>query len=341
MMNTPISVIVPVYNVEQYLPQCLDSILNQTYYDFELLLIDDGSLDKSGEICDNYAKKDCRIRIFHKENGGVSSARNRGIEESKGKWILFIDADDTITENFINEISKDIINNNPDIIYYSYNETNEYGVISKSIIHKKAYYNFSHITQAPNRSNCILDMGVPWGKVFNNKIIKDFNIRFNQNLSISEDRLFTYQFLAVAKSIYISDFIAYNYKILPNSLSKRKHSTDILYYRCKSLYEAALDIKKKLQLSYNEFIPFIRYHFHFLTTVLIDEEYGNKTLFKNRNIWEELKGINFFKESSENKIILFFKTLKKTGVSTTCLIMHHYSIFQMIYYIKLLIKKFK
>ena len=101
-MNTPkISVIVPVYNVEQYLPRCIDSILDQTFTDFELLLIDDGSKDKSGEICDNYAKKDSRIRVFHKENGGVSSARNLGLYNAKGKYIAFIDADDWVENEYL------------------------------------------------------------------------------------------------------------------------------------------------------------------------------------------------------------------------------------------------
>ena len=86
-MNPKISVIVPVYNVEKYLRRCIDSILVQTFTDFELLLIDDGSKDKSGEICDEYAKKDKRVRVFHKVNGGVSSARNLGLDYAKGQWI--------------------------------------------------------------------------------------------------------------------------------------------------------------------------------------------------------------------------------------------------------------
>lgn len=94
-MNNPlISVIVPVYNVEKYLPRCIDSIIDQTFKNFELLLIDDGSKDKSGEICDEYAKRDNRIKVFHKENGGVSSARNVGLDSAKGEWIIFCDSDD-------------------------------------------------------------------------------------------------------------------------------------------------------------------------------------------------------------------------------------------------------
>ena len=91
-----ISIIVPVYNVEEYLPKCLDTILNQSFRDFEVILVNDGSKDNSGFICEKYAKKDSRIRIIHKENGGLSSARNAGLDIAKGRYIGFIDSDDFI-----------------------------------------------------------------------------------------------------------------------------------------------------------------------------------------------------------------------------------------------------
>jgi len=95
--GTPkISVIVPVYNVEKYLRECVDSVLAQTFSDFELILVDDGSPDNSGKICDEYASKDSRVRVFHKTNGGVSSARNLGVENARGEWIMFVDSDDMI-----------------------------------------------------------------------------------------------------------------------------------------------------------------------------------------------------------------------------------------------------
>ena len=99
-----ISVIVPVYNTEKYLHRCVDSILAQTFTDFELLLIDDGSTDSSGAICDESAQKDSRVRVFHKENGGVSSARNLGLDKAKGKWVTFVDSDDWIKESFLNKL---------------------------------------------------------------------------------------------------------------------------------------------------------------------------------------------------------------------------------------------
>lgn len=104
-----ISIIVPVYNVEKYLNKCVDSILNQTFRDFELILVDDGSPDKSGAICDQYAKKDTRVRVIHKKNGGLSDARNAGIDVAKGKYLGFIDSDDYIAEDMYELLYTNII----------------------------------------------------------------------------------------------------------------------------------------------------------------------------------------------------------------------------------------
>ena len=97
-MEPMISVIIPVYNVEKYLARCIDSVLRQTYHNFEIILVDDGTPDRSGEICDEYAAKDARISVIHKENGGLSSARNAGIEAAKGQWLQFVDSDDYIAD---------------------------------------------------------------------------------------------------------------------------------------------------------------------------------------------------------------------------------------------------
>ena len=112
-----ISVIVPVYNTEQYLSRCIDSILAQSFTDFELLLIDDGSKDNSGKICDEYAAKDFRVRVFHKENGGVSSARNWGLEKSQGEWIIFIDSDDWISGSMLLDMYEKAISEKSDLAY--------------------------------------------------------------------------------------------------------------------------------------------------------------------------------------------------------------------------------
>ena len=104
-----VSVIVPVYRAEKYIKECIESIINQTFEDFELLLVDDGSPDNSGAICDEYALKDSRIRVFHKENGGVSSARNEGIYKSNGEWLCFVDSDDIIEQTYLKDFDLNII----------------------------------------------------------------------------------------------------------------------------------------------------------------------------------------------------------------------------------------
>ena len=133
MNNPKISVIVPVYNAEKYLQRCIDSILNQTFPNFELLLIDDGSKDQSGEICDEYAKKDSRVKVFHKENGGVSSARNVGIDNAVGEYICFCDSDDWVEKTWLLSFFERMCDN--DMLITSFNiYENEKKVEFKSFV---------------------------------------------------------------------------------------------------------------------------------------------------------------------------------------------------------------
>ena len=120
-MGDLISVIVPVYNVEKYIKKCLDSIIYQTYKNIEIILVDDGSTDNSGIICDVYKERDKRIKVIHKKNNGVSAARNTGIENANGKWISFVDSDDWIDKNYFEILISKIYNNDIDCILCCYN----------------------------------------------------------------------------------------------------------------------------------------------------------------------------------------------------------------------------
>lgn len=123
MENELVSIIVPIYKVEKFLEECITSLINQTYKNIEILLVDDGSPDKCGSICDNYAKKDNRIRVFHIENSGVSVARNKGLEESIGNWIIFVDGDDYVENTMVENLYNAAIKNNCDIVFGNYNIT--------------------------------------------------------------------------------------------------------------------------------------------------------------------------------------------------------------------------
>ena len=123
-MNPEISIIVPVYNADRYLKNCISSILNQSFYNFELILINDGSKDCSGEICDNYASKDKRVKVIHKNNEGVSIARNIGIDMSKGKYIMFCDSDDVIEKDWCRSLYNLYTNNHNSVAVCGFNIIN-------------------------------------------------------------------------------------------------------------------------------------------------------------------------------------------------------------------------
>lgn len=191
-----LSVIVPVYNAETTLRQCVDSILVQEYKDFELLLIDDGSQDGSPAICDEYAKQDVRVTVYHKENGGVSSARNLGLDYANGDWITFIDADDEVSNGYLSDISR----HSEDVIIKGYKK--RFGKTITEFLSTKDIISDSfpsfvslYITSSLFRA--------PWAKFFRKKLID--NLRFLSDMKIGEDAWFVFNYLARCKTFALSN----------------------------------------------------------------------------------------------------------------------------------------
>lgn len=204
-----ISIIVPVYKVEQYLPKCIDSILSQTYPNWELLLIDDGSPDNSGKICDEYAQKDERIRVFHKENGGVSSARNLGIENSIGEWILFIDSDDWVETHLFSIVDD---KEDFDFIQFGFKRVCNGNIINYSKLPSQQII----IKQEEYCHNLYYHSGI-CGYIIKRHIIISNNIRFPLHIRYGEDQCFILKTLFHVKKIFISNNHYYNYSDNPNS----------------------------------------------------------------------------------------------------------------------------
>ena len=210
-MTTPlISIIVPVYKVERYLPRCIESILKQTYTNFELILVDDGTPDRSGIICDKYAEKDSRIRVIHKENGGVSTARNTGIDAAKGEWITFVDSDDWINYDFIESFLNNTIGDVDFLV----------GSCSMIRTRVQRYENAdrevniydSLDTVAKTLENFMFS--VPWGKMFKTDIIMGNHIKFPVGIKWGEDSHFVTEYLAFCKKIKFVKNAAYNYNCI-------------------------------------------------------------------------------------------------------------------------------
>lgn len=286
-----ISVIVPVYNAEKYLTQCVESILKQDFTDFELLLVDDGSKDNSSLICDEYAQKDQRVKVFHKENGGVSSARNVGLDKAQGEYIAFIDSDDYVDSNYFSIL----MGATADLIITGYKTlgyARESGFGSMKKEHSfQDYLCDEH--QIPVCLASMLDdtsMRSPWIKLFKHNIIKERVIRFDQTLRMGEDAVFLQNYLLYCHSIAFRNGTPYHYRVISNEDSCFKYSlssNEYLYTLC-----MALEVYKQLSQ-----------HFHFTC-----QDYYNTTtklmlLLYYRHITKE--------HFSFNKYINYKNTIKQ------------------------------
>lgn len=218
------TIIVPVYNVEKYINRCIDSILAQTINEWELILVDDGSLDNSGKICDEYAEKDTRIKVFHKQNGGVSSARNLGIQEAEGEFVLFVDADDYLEKYTLSVIKDATTGQNPDMVIYNTREVlnngkqieYHYPLLNNNV------YNKQEIEQQLIPFACLSPSFVnpPWNKAYRLTIIRDNNLCFQKRV-MGEDWLFNVNYIQKINSAIFIDKPLYNYMRNDESASSK------------------------------------------------------------------------------------------------------------------------
>lgn len=213
-----ISIIVPVYKVEQYLPKCIDSILAQTYPNWELLLIDDGSPDNSGKICDEYAQKDERIRVFHKENGGVSSARNLGLDNADGDYVMFVDSDDWISNECLCKTVNKL--NSAEVLQFGFTRYEQ--DVNKSNGNKDATLSVDEFLSTRVINVCV------WGNLIKNTIIQKYNIRFDEILKLGEDQLFIFQCIACSKLISRINLQLYYYRDNPESAMHNEKVVDMI-----------------------------------------------------------------------------------------------------------------
>ena len=221
-----VSIIVPVYNVEAYLHRCIDSILAQTFTDWELLLIDDGSPDRSGEICDEYALKDKRIRVFHKKNGGVSSARNFGLNNACGDWTTFVDSDDFLDRTSLSKML-DLTNHyDSDLFCFKFRISNGLKCdtfLNDSDLEKTAISKISKDTMIKKILTYQTNCG-PCAKLFRTEKLKKH--RFDETLRIGEDLLLNISYISnLQKPIIQSNVCVYNYYMNPQSVMHSKNLT--------------------------------------------------------------------------------------------------------------------
>lgn len=230
MMNDLISVIVPIYNVEKYLKKCIDSILNQTYSNLEIILVDDGSTDNCGKYCDDYQKMDSRIVVLHKKNGGLSDARNYGINIANGKYLILIDSDDYIHRRMIEYLYCNIIKYNADISFADFKRYKECEIIhSKEIeecnIEEMIWNSKDYLKNiyGSKSTQCI----TAWGKLYNIKLFD--GIRYPVG-KLREDEFTTYKLAHKANRIVYADVELYYYLTRENSIMAKSDTRKFIDY---------------------------------------------------------------------------------------------------------------
>ena len=214
-MECAISIIVPIYKAEKYLRKCIDGILQQSFTDFQLILVDDGSPDKSGEICDEYATKDSRIEVIHKRNGGLTSARKCGVEHAKGMYSIQIDPDDWVESSLLEDLYQKAIKEDADMVMCDFWEHCD----GNTVYSKQEPKSFEHTEVMKEMFSTL--KGTMWNKLIKTSCYKQCNIQFYEDLVLIEDLFLMFQFLLhPLKVVYVPKAL-YHYErdTNPNSLT--------------------------------------------------------------------------------------------------------------------------
>ncbi len=276
-----ISIIVPVYNMEQHLEECLKSILTQTYRNYEIILVDDGSTDSSGLICDKYAKKFSKIKVIHKENGGVSSARNCGIDFANGKYIMFVDSDDRIHPQICQCFGKIAIEEKADIVMGKAIEGSEF---SEDMFADKENFSYKVLAEKKDRLKMIYfedkhKYWTVWCKLYNKKLFEQ--TRFEEG-KMYEDNGVVFKLLYDAKIVIDVDEEFYFYLINKSGITKSSFSKsffDVLW-----AYELQIDFYKEHDDNYMMRTIVCRY-----LQTCADYYYKSKNILNNDKYAQDLK----------------------------------------------------
>lgn len=313
-----ISIIIPIYKVENYLNKCIESVVNQTYRSLEIILVDDGSPDNCPQICDEWAKKDDRIKVIHKENGGVSSARNAGLESAQSKYIMFVDPDDYIDIQMLEKMYEAI--EDCDCVYCKYNNDVNGDIIkcdevNISKLNQKDRLKFFIGDKTTKKKNRIIKqsiMGSVWRILFKREIIED--LRFDTKLKYSEDFVFIMNVFEKNPKIgYLDDFLYY-YVFHNTSYSSSIRMSKIDNYLSIIPFIERLFNKKeyKKRLNYFYFSTALNIYFILRSNKLTFKDLDNKQLnFVKKNlVFSKFFDYCKFGDSFKHKILALLILLK-------------------------------
>ena len=314
-MDDLISVIVPVYNVEKYLSQCIESIINQTYKNLQIILVNDGSTDESLKICNEYKEIDKRIVVIDSVNKGVSNARNLGIEASYGKYITFIDSDDFFDLEFCENMLKNIKNTDADCVICGYKRI--YPNKSEIIVNSP-FQTINEMEFLEKILEVQSGLGFCHMKLWRSEIIKNKNIRFKQELLVGEDALFCMQCSEYIKKICLLDKPLYNYRFNDQSLVRKfdkKYANK--YLKSMKETEKYLLDKYKNNLKISEKINnYITYHVLLIIVNYCFNPENKLSFLKQIDLLKQICNIEEFKKAIEKCNYKGFSLSRKITVFT-------------------------
>lgn len=245
MNNSKTSIIIPVYKAEKYLNRCIDSIINQSYKNIEIILVNDGSPDNCPAICDEYAKKDGRIKVIHKENGGVSSARNAGLDVATGKYIQFVDSDDWVEPEYSKSMIKLIEKKHSDLGICGYTIVRQNRKIERCTVSQSFEINSQNVKSLFNL-HCNELLISPVNKIYKLELLR--GLRFNKDISLTEDAIFNYAYLTKCANICVTDALLYTY-FNNNESSLTKNFKPTYFKNLKDVYISIIEFYKSFGIS--------------------------------------------------------------------------------------------
>lgn len=295
-----VSVIIPVFNATKVISRGIECVLAQSFRDFELILVDDGSTDGSGAVCDDYSHRDCRVKVIHQENAGVSAARNAGLKSARGEWVTFVDSDDLVLDCFLQSLVDTVTaDNRIDLAYCGY------AIVERNTTIKTyqstTYIGKDQIHDALSKTNLLYRCS-PWAKLFRRSIIEDNGLRFDEKLSISEDRLFLYNYLMYVRGVAVTSQVGYLYgSFSPTSLKHKRVPVDMLVYRQRSITEAAQGVIKQFTLGQGESYLITRHLvmilFELMRSVYQESGLSRKTVDWQSELFDEFFGKKLYEEN--------------------------------------------
>ena len=281
-MNKTISVIVPVYNVAAYLPQCLESIQNQDYRDLQVLLIDDGSTDGSGAICDQFAAQDDRVQVIHQKNGGAAAAKNAGLRAARGEYLSFVDSDDYLEPNVYGFLVKILEETQADAVQGAFQEVYRSRTEEKSL-KPETLEGYDYLLRFPKDFTCAL----LWNKLYRREIFA--GVFFEEGHKI-DDEYFTYQGFLKPRKLVCTDRVIYNYRKRASSVMASPESAEQRVLDC-------LDSIAKRRQRIHACVPELSWAF--------DENYLDALWYLSGNVWNTERSLEALKSGLREYLFRF------------------------------------